>query len=442
MQLIQAYQQFIQEQRLFRKEDRLLIAISGGLDSVVLLHLSVASGYQVELAHMNFQLRREESQRDETFVRQLASAYALPLHVQRTDAGAYALQYKCSTQEAARTLRYTWFRALAEEKGLAYIITAHHADDNAETMLMNLFKGTGMAGLRGILPKQEKLARPLLFASRQMLETYARDHGLAFVTDSSNLTDKYTRNFFRQHIIPLVEQVYPGTQENLRNNMPRFRESESLYREAVDLRLRKLVTRNKQDLMIPVEKLRRSEPLQTLVFELFHPYGFSARQIPELIRFMDAHTGSVMFSDTHRLLKNRNWLIISPVLTRNFAITSIETGVDRVSFPGGDIHINLSSDVPAPSADKNVALLDADELSFPLLLRPWKTGDYFYPLGMTRKKKLSRYFIDNKLSLNEKENTWVLESAGRIVWILGQRIDNRFRITPSTTRTARLQWNP
>jgi tRNA(Ile)-lysidine synthase len=442
MQLIHPYQQFIQEGQLFRKEDPLLLALSGGLDSVVLLHLTIASGYRVELAHMNFQLRGDESNRDEAFVQQLASEYDLPIHVKQADAASYALHHKCSVQEAARALRYEWFNNLADERGLSFVLTAHHADDNAETMLMNLFKGTGIAGLRGILPKQEKLVRPLLFASRQMLEAYAQDHGLAFVTDSSNLTDKYTRNFFRQHIIPLVEQVYPGTQENLRNNMPRFREVEFLYREAVDMHLRKLITRNGKDLMIPVEKLRKSLPLHTIVFELFHPFGFSARQVPEISHFLDASTGSVMYSASHRLLKNRNWLLLSPVMPRKFAITSIEAGEEVVFFPGGTLEIRLSSHKQVPSPDAMEAWLDADELSYPLLLRPWKNGDYFYPLGMTKKKKLARYFIDQKRSLADKEKTWVLESAGRIAWVLGERIDNRFRITPSTRQVARFRWQP
>ena len=440
MLLIHAYQQFISAQQLFRKEDRLLLALSGGLDSVVLLHLTVASGYKVELAHMNFQLRGEESTRDETFVRQLASEYDLPIHVKTADAAAYALHHKCGVQEAARSLRYAWFNTLAMERGLSFILTAHHADDNAETMLMNLFKGTGIAGLRGILPKQEKLVRPLLFASRDTLETYARDHELAFVTDSSNLTDKYTRNFFRQHIIPLVEQVYPGTLENLRGNMPRFREAEQLYREAVDLHLRKLVVRNGDDLMIPVEKLRKARPLHTIVFELFHPYGFSARQVPEIIHFMDASTGSALHSASHRLLKNRNWFLLSPSVPRNFAVTGIEAGEERIDFPGGQLEIRLAPYEQAPPVDALEAWLDADELSYPLLLRPWKHGDYFYPLGMTKKKKLSRYFIDQKLSLSEKEKTWVVESAGRIAWVVGERIDHRFRITPSTSRVARFRW--
>ncbi|MFN9782086.1 MAG: tRNA lysidine(34) synthetase TilS [Sphingobacteriales bacterium] len=442
MQLIHAYQQFIQQEQLFGKEDPLLLALSGGLDSVVLLHLTVASGYRVELAHMNFQLRGEESNRDEAFVQQLAAEYDLPIHLRQADAADYALHHKCSIQEAARALRYEWFRALADEKGLSFILTAHHADDNAETMLMNLFKGTGIAGLRGILPKQEKLVRPLLFASRQTLEAYAKNHGLAFVTDSSNLTDKYTRNYFRQHIIPLVEQVYPGTQDNLRNNMPRFREAEFLYREAVTAKLKKLVTKKGHDIMVPVEKLRRVKPLHTLVFELFHPYGYSAKQIPEIIRFLDATTGSLMFSDTHRLLKNRNWLVLSPRLTQSFDIIPIDESSAEVYFHGGRISFNQTAGLPSPTTIPLEAFLDAKELVYPLLLRPWKNGDYFYPLGMTKKKKLSRYFIDNKLSLIDKEHIWVLESAGRIVWVLGQRIDHRFRITPSTRQVTRIQWVP
>lgn len=438
--LLHTYQQFIAQHRMFSSHHRLLLAISGGLDSVVLLHLTIASGYEVEIAHANFRLRGEESDRDEQFVRQLGAEYGVPVHIRHLDTEDYARHHKLSIQEAARALRYQWFRDLLLERDLHCTVTAHHADDNVETMLMNLFKGTGMAGLRGIQPLHEGIARPLLFASRGSLEAYAAAHGLAYVTDSSNLTDKYTRNYFRIHVIPLIEQVYPGTMDNLRQNMQRFREAEQLYRQAVDRKLHKLKQAVGQELHIPLQKLRAAAPLHTLVFELFRPYGFTARQVPEILQFLDASTGSVMYSATHRLLMNRNWLILSVKAPADMSIIPIAEEDTTIEFPGGQVHLQKMQGPGKPEDDPRVACLDARSLQYPLMLRKWKAGDYFYPLGLNKKKKLARFFIDQKLSLADKEKTWVLESGGRILWVLGHRIDHRTRLTPGSREWVRIHW--
>lgn len=439
--LATAYQQFIQEYQLFRKDDAILLAVSGGLDSSVLLHLTVAAGYPVEIAHANFGLRGEESNRDENFVRQLGQEYGLTVHVKHLDARAYADHHRLGIQEAARDLRYQWFHTLLAERTLQCIATAHHGDDNVETMLMNLFKGTGIIGLRGMTARQGNIARPLLFASRLELEAYAKSHGLSFVTDSSNLTDKYTRNYIRLQILPVVEQLYPGAMEQLRNNMKRFHETEQLYREAVDHKLKKLLVAEEGRWKIPVEKLRRTKQLQTLVFELFRPFGFHARQVTELIKFMDAATGSVMQSSTHRLIRHRNWLLLEPNASPDASLMVLEETSTPFSFSGGVLEIHRTgSQTPLP--DPHTAYLDANAVQFPLVLRHWKPGDYFYPLGLAKKKKLARFFIDQKLSLPDKEKVWVLESAGRILWVLGQRIDHRARVTPQTTHLVKIHWKP
>lgn len=436
--LLIRYRAFIRKEGLFRKDQRLLLAISGGLDSSVLLHLTVASGYQVELAHANFQLRGEESARDEDFVRQLASQYMLTLHVKHFDTQSFAEIHKLSIQEAARDLRYRWFDELLKERGLHKMVTAHHADDNVETSLMNLFKGTGIAGMRGILPLSQDIVRPLLFASRKELEQYALVHGIAHVEDSSNLSDKYARNFFRLNIIPLIEQVYPGAMENLRGNMPRFREVEMLYCEAVDRKTRKLLKQVGEEWHIPVEALRLSRPLYTIMHEIFSRFGFTSGQLPEIEKLMDSQTGRSISSATHRLTRNRNWFIVGRKDDEAPSVITIRSDDDFVDFPGGRLKISEQSSVADIPQDPGVALLDSSRLEFPLLLRKWRQGDHLYPLGMNKKKKVARLLIDMKLSASDKEKVWVLESNKRIIWVVGIRIDHRFRITPSTSSALRI----
>jgi len=432
------YRAFVEKERLFSREDPLLLALSGGLDSCVLMHICVASGCRPELAHCNFGLRGPESDRDEAFVRDLASSYGLVLHLKRFDAQSYASQHKRSVQEAARELRYAWFRQLLQERSLHRILTAHHADDNVETSLMNLFKGTGISGLRGMLPLSGDLARPLLFATRTELETYAVTHGIAHVEDSSNLSADYTRNHFRLHVLPLIEQAYPAASANLRANLQRFREVEWLYREAVNRRVRKLVKRHGDEWHVPVEALRHTEPRQTILFELYHPFGFTAGQLGEIEKLMDSESGRSVSSHTHRLLRNRNWFILTRIDARESSFILIQEGQQEVEYPGGRLRISSYDPKEGIIRDVGTALVDAGHLSYPLLLRRWTPGDYFYPLGMPKKKKLARFFIDQKLSQPEKEKAWVIASAGRIVWVVGMRIDERFRIRPSTHSALRI----
>lgn len=432
------YRAFVEKEKIFSKEHALLLAVSGGLDSSVLLHLCAASGYTVELAHCNFGLRGVESERDEAFVKELSSMYGLDLHVKCFDTQAYATQHAISVQEAARDLRYAWFRQLLRERSLHRIVTAHHADDNVETSLMNLFKGTGITGLRGMLPLSGDLARPLLFATREEIGSYAVSHGIAHVEDSSNLSADYTRNHFRLNVLPLIRDVYPSAPANLRGNLQRFREAEILYREAVDRRIRKLVRQHGDELHVPVEALRHTRPRQTMLFELFHPYGFSPGQLSEIDKLLDSASGSSLHSATHRLIRNRNWLILTRHDLPDQSLVIIPEGIKEVEFQGGRLRISPYDPKEGIIRDASIALVDAGQLSYPLMLRRWRPGDYFYPLGMRKKKKLARFFIDEKLSRTEKEKVWVIESGKRIIWVVGMRIDERFRILPSTRLALRI----
>lgn len=433
--MVKEFNDYIAKEGLFSVRDRLLVAVSGGLDSVVLCELLHRSGFAFTLAHCNFQLRGPESERDEAFVRNLAVKYGREVLVRRFDVG------NVSIQASARQLRYEWFQTIVGEWGGGFILTAHHLDDSIETLLMNFFKGTGIAGLHGILPRQGRIVRPLLFAGKTALQQFALEAGLKWVEDSSNQSDKYTRNYFRHRVIPMVEEVFPGASENLAENIGRFREIEMVYREAMDRELKKLLEYRGSEVFVPVLKLRQSKYLSTLVFEWIREYGFSAQQTGAVIGLLDSGSGKYVCSATHRILRNRNWLILSPLQAGAAMNVLIEEGEEAVVFERGELRLQVLSrpggEIPGGS---RVAWLDAAAIQYPLLLRKWRTGDYFYPLGMRKKKKLSRFFIDNKLSLADKEKVWVLEMNKKIVWVVGMRIDDRFRVEAGTKKVLAIEW--
>lgn len=463
MELKERFDGFIKANDLFHRKDKLLLAVSGGVDSVVLCELCRQPGYDFIIAHCNFQLRGEESERDEQFVRNLATKYNATILVKRFDTAKYAEEKKVSIQVAARELRYEWFGEIVGGWSLAddrwpvavgrrtnyeqrstpsYILTAHHLDDNIETSLMNFFKGTGIAGLRGMLPKKGKIIRPLLFARKEELLSFAKENNLAWVEDSSNALDKYSRNHFRNQVIPLIEKIYPEAENNLADNLQRFRDTEILYRQAIEEHKKGLLERKGNEVHIPVLKLKRSIPLHSIVYEIIKEYQFTPPQTKDVIHLLDADPGKYVQSVSHRIIKNRKWLIISPLSTEAAETILIEKGEGNVQCSMFNVQLSLeqTTNLPAPKesyvtgrqATNSFAELDAKNITYPLLLRRWKQGDYFYPLGMRKKKKLSRFFIDVKLSKTDKEKAWVLESDKRILWVVGYRIDDRFKITPGT----------
>ncbi|HJU45607.1 MAG TPA: tRNA lysidine(34) synthetase TilS [Chitinophagaceae bacterium] len=427
------------------QQNTLLLAVSGGADSVVLCELCYQAGFKFSIAHCNFQLRGEESERDEQFVRSLGEKYGVETYVQRFDTKQYAEEKKLSIQVAARELRYNWFNELltAHNLQLTTLLTAHHADDNIETMLMNFFKGTGISGLHGILPKQNKIVRPLLFAYKEEIKAFAEEKKLAYVEDSSNFSDKYTRNYFRNQLIPAVEKVFPAVKENLAQNINRFREIELLYDQAIQQHKKKLVERKGNEYHIPVLRLQKTRPLETVLYEIIKEFGFTSHQTKEVAALLDSESGRYIASSTHRVIKNRNWLIISPNKTPEAENIPIEVGDKMVEFENGTLTIqNIQHSTFNIQHSSNIACLDACQIQFPLLLRKWRPGDYFYPLGMKKKKKLSRFLIDQKLSLPEKENTWVVEMNKKIIWIVGRRIDERVKVTGATRQIVLLSFKP
>jgi tRNA(Ile)-lysidine synthase len=279
-----------------------------------------------------------------------------------------------------------------------------------------------------------------LFAKREEIKEYAAEHQLQWVEDSSNAETKYTRNFIRHNIIPSIENVFHTARENMAENIERFREAEVLYQQAISVHKKKLLEYKDDELYIPVLKLGRTTPLATIIFEIIKGYGFSSHQVPEVIKLLNSESGRYITSTTHRILRNRAWLIISPLPKIEETILIIEETTTQQSFSGGLLQFKfLAANNAAIEANAAIALLDKSEIHYPLLLRKWKEGDYFYPLGMRKKKKLARFFIDNKLSQLQKEKVWVLESNKRIAWVIGYRIDDRFKVTPSTKEVLRIE---
>ncbi|MFM7672814.1 MAG: tRNA lysidine(34) synthetase TilS [Bacteroidota bacterium] len=416
------------------------LAISGGVDSVVLAHVLKEAGYSVTWLHMNFQLRGDESDRDQRFVESLAGQWNQSLQVKRVDAATYASENKLSIQEAARALRYDWFSEMTSGHG-GVLLTAHHADDNAETLLMNFLRGTGLKGLTGIPPVNGSIRRPLLNVTRAAIEAYAIENGIEFVTDSSNKHTDYTRNQLRLEVLPMLRTLYMQVDGNLQQNIHRFQSAYLIYRQAVQRWLRKYVQLQGEEQSVSIALLMQAEN-RAMVHEWLSGFGFTEKQESELIRLAGSESGHFIVSadGRYRVIRHRKHFILSPVRDAQPEEQWIEAGAKEVTFSNGLLQFNESGDGSySDTASGSQAALDAGMITYPLLLRKWRAGDYFYPLGLNKKKKVARFLIDQKLSVSEKEQVWVLVSEGRIAWVIGQRIDHRFRVTDRTRATLHIE---
>ncbi len=429
----------IYDNDLFHKNDRIIVTVSGGIDSIVLFDLLLKLGFDCCIAHCNFHLRDQESDGDEQFVRELSEKNGTPLFVKNFDTAEYSENNKMSIQMAARELRYDWFEELRQEQGFDWIATAHNKNDVIETFLLNLTRGTGIQGLTGIKSKNGRLIRPLLFASREEIKTYALSNNLDWREDSSNTSVKYSRNKIRHNIIPLFEEINPRFVETLADNIRKLRESEEIYISAIREKRHEYIVREAGFSWIPLAELVKLHPIDTWAFELLRDFNFTPGVITDIIRSLDSASGKQFFSSTHRLVKDREKLIIHPIREENLRRFYIENPYCEISEP---IRLEMevvqnSENFSIPSGN-SIACLDLDRLEFPLLLRKWEVGDYFRPLGMSNMKKLSDFFIDIKLSLPEKENTWILQSGSEIAWIVGLRIDNHFKIRPDSKKILKI----
>lgn len=434
------FEQYIHQHQLFSKNDCILVAVSGGIDSTVLLHLLHELNYDCVVAHCNFNLRNEESDGDEQFVKDLAEKYKFFFVSESFDTSGYAEKKGISIQMAARELRYNFFERVRKENHCKVIATAHHADDNIETFFINLIRGTGIKGLSGIPVKTGNIVRPLLFATRNEIEIYAKSQKIKWRNDSSNLLNKYTRNKLRNQVLPLFDEIKPEFRNILKRNIEHFHDTHSLLKELLKDKLNKIVSQKKDNIFVSIEEIKSIESGKTILYEIISNYGFNPKQNENIWQSLNSESGKMFFSKNYSLNKDREHIIISPIEEKNNEKKFyIDDSTEWISEPFEmSIEKVKWNDDDEISHDPNILFIDSSLVEFPLIIRRWIPGDFFQPFGMKGFKKLSDFFIDQKISKTEKENTWILESSNRIVWLIGQRLDDRFKITKNTKEIYKL----
>jgi tRNA(Ile)-lysidine synthase len=419
----QRVQQFIDDNTLFDRNDKVLVALSGGADSVALFRVLLALGYNCECARCNFHLRGEESDHDEAFVRAMCQEQKVVLHVTHFDTETYAREHRQSIEMAARELRYRWFEELRQECSAKVIAVAHHRDDSVETFLLNLIRGTGINGLKGIAAKNGYIVRPLLLESRDRIEDYLDAIGQDYVTDNTNLQDVYMRNKVRLNILPMMRELNPSVAESIFETSRRLAEVADIYNndraKTLNNKLKK-VTEN--EFRIRIDDILRDTAPESLLHEVLELFGFKATQKNDVMRCMKgAQSGKRFYAQEWEALRDREMLIFRHIEQAD--------GVPELSIQ--EMEVESGFIVPK---DKYVAYLDADKVKGELTIRRWQKGDKFVPFGMTGKKKVSDYLTDRKFSVFDKENQWVVCAGENIVWLVDERTDNRFRVTEKTRR--------
>ena len=428
---------YIREQSLFQKNEYVLLAVSSGIDSVVLAHLFHESGFNFGMAHVNFSLRNEDSDGDQSFAEDLAKHYNVPFHTTVFDTNHHAAENKVSTQMAARELRYKWFEELRNKHDYKYIATAHHLTDSIETVLFNFGKGTGISGMRGIQPNNGHLIRPLLFASKKEIVEYADTHQLEWREDKSNASDKYHRNHIRHNILPQLEHINPSFENTAKSTLERLRDAEEIVMATVNLAKEQLYHSDGENHFFDKNKIAALSGKTTILHFLIKSFGFNYTQCKGIISILE-ESGKLFLSKTHQANIDRQHLIISPLNQKKDAAFIINSSDTHLATD--DITLEITqSDVPQEiPTDPKIGCFDLAKISFPLTVRTWQRGDRFYPLGMTQLKKVSDLLIDSKVPLHLKDHVNVLISNNQIIWVMGHRIDNRFKITKTTNRTLQI----
>jgi len=429
------FNHFINQNDLFDHHDRILAAVSGGMDSVLMAHLLKAAGFNFGIAHCNFQLRGEEADADQQFVQDLAGQLNVPFHTINFDTRDYAKDRKISIQMAARDLRYQWFQQISQQNGYAFIALAHHQNDAIETILLNLTRGTGIAGMHGILPKNGKLVRPLLFLNREEIADIIGSNGLGYVEDSSNSSAKYARNKLRLEVIPKLKELNPALEETFEHNLEHFRNLEILLEDRLCQLRKELFEQHGNEIHMSIDAFKKLHPQQLLLFGLLQEYGFNEAAAKDIISVLDKHSGRIFESATHTLVLDRQKLILSE--RQQEAIAEIKIDQKTIEARYGNYQLNILHDnSPLIIKDNPLAAsIDTELLIYPLTIRAWQQSDYFYPLGMKTKKKLSDFFIGEKVPLHEKKQIPLLVNGnGDIIWIGGYRPDERYKVSAKTKK--------
>ncbi len=435
--MLASFQNHLQQNFPFLWQKKIILAISGGIDSVVLAHLLHGLDIPFLMAHCNFQLRGEESEGDQRFVEALSLQLSVPLAVKRFETKAYGKTHGLNTQLAARVLRYEWFEALRKEKDYDYVLTAHQANDSWETFLINTSRGTGLKGLLGIPAQNGAILRPLLPFSREEIHAFATENHICWREDSSNSSDAYTRNKIRHHLSPILKEIHPLFFKNFEKTQSLLQLTYDFLQESISQYRKECFTMG-NPIVFFIEKLRTHPHRRFLLHELLSPYGFT--DVNALERFLQASTGKYLASDTHRLLSNRGQWLISEIHETPSSAFYLQETDQAIDFP---IALSWEKVSQAKPSGAEVIYIDKEKIQFPLCLRKRKEGDLFFPYGMGGQKKvLRKYFKDEKYSLYDKENQWLLtDSTDQILWVVGRRADERFRPTPHTKEILCIRLN-
>ena len=432
--MVKKFQQYNTQHALFDTEDKILLTVSGGVDSMVMLDLFLKQGITVGIAHCNFQLRGNDSFEDENFVCNMAEKTATPLHCIRFSTAEYAQEYGLSIQMAARKLRYDWFEKLREEHDYQFIATAHHQDDVLEGFFLNLLRKTGISGLHGIRPKSNHLIRPMLFASKAEILQYAENQNITFREDITNSDDHYQRNYIRHHIIPAFKQLKGNFADTLLDSIAIIAKQEAVYKNHVQEIAKSFIINTSAEIILPIAEIKKLPFPAVYLFEMLSPFKYNEAQIADILQNKDEKEEKIFYSPTHQLLKTRTSLIVKPIENVDYQDIIVKD-VDSEILCKCGIKMEILPNSPhfVFANNPNIACFDLDKLTFPLVLRTWQKGDFFYPFGGKGKKKISDLFTDAKLnSLEKRENKLLCNGNQDIIWVVGRRSDNRYKVTAKT----------
>lgn len=436
--MIDSFKQFIRKKELCTEGDKILVAVSGGIDSIVLLDLFFKAGFSVSIAHCNFLLRGEESDQDEKFVKTLAEKYHLPIFIKSFDTKKISKELKLSIQETARKLRYDWFEELAGKEKFARIAIAHQGDDQAETFFINLFRGSGVSGLKGMPVRRGEIIRPLLFARRKEIAKYAADQQLQFREDSSNFKDKYLRNRIRHKIIPEIDRLKENFRETLANSLEYLAEDDLLLKQYIEEKKKSVVQAGEKSVKILLSSILNLEPVRIWIYYLLKDYNFKRESTDQiLISLIENQVGKIFSSPSHELLIDRKQLIIIKKSKNAGSISNLKEdfNIPLKLIPSVfDVKSGMKF-----SGNPAFAFFDFDKLRFPLLIRRWRKGDRFIPFGMKGSKLISDFLVDIKLNRFDKKNIFVMLSDNEIIWIIGHRISENYKVDNQTKKIYQVQ---